>query len=371
MRKILAILLMGVSTAAFTQNHSYKYLTAKKVFDDLVNAYGNPKAAPSFIILSKTSSRVGAQYVSSTVTIQMDEELYNLCISFQQDSLNALAAILSHELAHYYKDHQWCSDYGYVLRNTALGSKLKSINQNARLEKEGEADVQGLFYAAMAGYYAFSIQQQLLDVIYKAYKIPDVVKGYPTKTERKLLAKSAQGNVARLYQVFTKGIGLLKSLNYDSAIDAFENINQTFPSRENYNNAGTARTLKALALKPLQAREFVYPLEIDAESRLKKKSTRNNDDENEKNYTALLTAAKKDFEKAIALDPKYTKGYINLACVYDLLGNYEGAIGKINELPLDAKSSKEALTVKAIAYYHNDEEEKANLIRQKLNKPIN
>ena len=282
MKKYLIIFFIFASVKALSQSSYYKYETAKKVFNDLVNAYGNPKAAPSFIILPKTSPKIGAQYVSSIVTIQMDENLYNLCISFQQDSLNALAAIISHELAHYYKDHQWCSDFGYVLRNTSLGSKLKAINQHARLEKEGEADVQGLFYAATAGYFAFNIQQQLLDEIYRVYKIPDEVKGYPSKRERKLLAKSAQENVARLYQVFKKGISNLQSLHYDSAIVAFENINQTFPSRENYNNAGTARTLKALLLKPLQAKEFTYPLEIDAESRLHKSSTRSNDEENEK-----------------------------------------------------------------------------------------
>ena len=82
----------------------------------------------------------------------------------------------------------------------------------------------------------------------------------------------------------------------------------------------------------------------------------------------LLKSAQKDFEKAISLDSNYTIGYINLACVFDLLDNSEAAIGKIKELPLDKQKLVEAQRILAIAYYHADNEKKADAIWQEIEK---
>ena len=80
----------------------------------------------------------------------------------------------------------------------------------------------------------------------------------------------------------------------------------------------------------------------------------------------LLKSAQKDFEKAILLDPIYTKGYINLACVYDLLENYYLAIGTIDRLPINKQNTKDAQRIFAIAHYHADMEDKAEVIWKKL-----
>ena len=80
----------------------------------------------------------------------------------------------------------------------------------------------------------------------------------------------------------------------------------------------------------------------------------------------LLKSAKADFEKAIQLDPNYSTSFINLACVYDLLGNPEAAIGKIKELPLVEQKKTNAQRILAIAYYNLDSESKADEIWKKL-----
>lgn len=81
----------------------------------------------------------------------------------------------------------------------------------------------------------------------------------------------------------------------------------------------------------------------------------------------LLKSAQKDFNKAISLDVNYTKAYINLACVFDLLDNPNAAIGKIKELPKKEQELKSSMRILAIAYYHADMEEKAREIWKKLN----
>jgi predicted Zn-dependent protease len=163
---------------------------------------------------------------------------------------------------------------------------------------------------------------------------------------------------------------LKEEKKYAEAITLFEEINTYFPSRENYNNIGVIKTLEALELKVLTSGEynypkrFLYPLETDNTSRLNQEGTRSSSDNNKKEM--LLKSAQKDFEKAISLDPSYTLAYINLACVFDLLDNPEAAIGKIKELPKEKQETRNALRILAIAYYHADNEKKAEAIWKEI-----
>ena len=156
------------------------------------------------------------------------------------------------------------------------------------------------------------------------------------------------------------------------AIEAFEEANSYIPFRENYNNMGVARALMALELKDPDYAEkefperFLYPLEIDNQSRLMKELVRGTDYDKEEQIELFLKNAKINFEEAIRLDPGYTKSYINLACVFDLLGNNEGAIGKINELPSEMRKTREALRIRAIANFHMNRLQEAEEIWNQL-----
>jgi len=342
----------------------------KSVFHQLVNAYGSSKQAPALVVLNSRSKHdTIALYVSTPKpTIYIDANLYAICRTFEKDSVNALSVLLSHELTHYYNDHTFCSDNAYAIsknENKSLGKVLKETNKYEMISKETEADLKGLFYAAAAGYAPFNIQEQLLDKIYAHYQLPDSLPGYPTRLERKNIAKTAQDMARKQYETFKIGLLANEEKNYDKAIAAFEQVNSYIPWRENYNNIGVAKTLKALDLKVLTSEEyhfpkrFLYPLEIDNTSRLYQEQTRGMDDTHEQMF-ALLKSAQKDFEKAISLDPNYTKGYINLACVFDLMENPNAAIGKIKELPKELQNTDDAKRILAIAYYHNNQEALAN-----------
>jgi hypothetical protein len=161
------------------------------------------------------------------------------------------------------------------------------------------------------------------------------------------------------------------------AIICFESANGKIPFRENLNNIGVAKTLQALDLKETDTFErenpkrFLYPIEIENKSRLNKEITRSLDDNSEE-IEKLLKDAQKDFEEAIRLDSNFTKGYINLACVLDLLGDPEGAISKVTKqlLPKDKRESIDAQRILAIAYSHSkvkEYQEKAEEIWVKLN----
>ena len=367
---LLAFLLGCVISVQAQKNAE---IQIKTVFGQLVTAYGSAKSAPELAFM-KANPKPETPAFYANKTIKVDLQFYKLCQSFGKDSLNALSIVISHELAHYYYEHDFCSDFAYAIRNKSVpfSSGLKLINKNQKIIYETQADDKGLFYAAIAGYHPFEIQPKLLDAIYQFYQLKEVNVGYPTKAERKAIAQNALAKSQKLYGVFRNAAKAKEKKEYDQSLSLFEEVNRDFPSRENYNNIGVIKTLQALNFKVLAKEEFVYPkrflypLEIDNTSRLNKEGTRSSDEQDQEKMTALLKSAQKDFEKAVSLDSNYSVAYINLACVFDLLDNPEAAIGKIKELPVDKQKTIDAQRILAIAYYHNDNETKADVIWKAL-----
>ena len=360
------LILAFISFFSMGQTHTEKQI--ESVFKNLVLAYGNSKAAPKLAYFKKEAIKTTpALYTTSPLpTIMVDVKFYDLCRSFGKDSTNALAVVLSHELAHYYNDHTFCADFAFVVRknNAELAQKLKMVSKSDKISRETQADYQGFFYAAIAGYNPFDCYEKTIEGIYKQYQLPEINPGYPSKAERKQMAIAVKQKTSELYLAFQKSIQLKEAKKYDEAMQLLEEINTYFPSRENYNNLGVIKTLSALDLKVLTLEEhkfpkrFLYPLELDNSSRLNQNGTRGAEADQAK-MVQLLKSAQKDFEKAISLDPNYTMAFVNLACVFDLLDNPEAAIGKIKELSKEQQNTNEAKRILAIAYYHADNENKA------------
>ena len=344
------------------QNFITKEKTLKTIFNNLINGYSSNKTAPQLKLLANKSTNMPAEYKASPAPIILvDEKLFDICISLGKDSANALSIILAHELAHYYKDHTWCSDYAFAISklNSSFAQKLNNVSKDSKIEKESIADAEGIFYACVAGYTPFEIYDELLDKIYHSYGLPENLSGYPTKQQRKAIAREAERKASELYSYFKAGIKALEQNEFDDAINAFEKANSYIPFSENYNNLGVAKTRKALTLKDPTSEEyhypdrFLYPLEIENKSRLNSEETRGVNDDKYDKMKALLNSAQKDFEKAINIDPGFFKGYVNLACVYDLLDNPNSAIGEIKALPKEQQGTIEARRILAIAYFHN------------------
>ena len=349
------------------------------VFNQLVMAYGNAKSTPQLIVIAdKTLQKTPAFYTAMPKpSIKVDLQFYKLCQSLGKDSLNALSIVISHELAHYYNDHTFCTDFAFAVskENKAYASKLKLVSKTEKMSLETQADYKGLFYSAIAGYKPYDIYPKLLDAIYTNYHLKEENIGYPSKTERKEIAQNALKKANDLYLLFKKGLKAKEMKKYQEAITVFEEVNNYFPSRENYNNIGVVKTLQALELKVLtseeynQPKRFLYPLEIDNTSRLNSSGTRSDSDETrQEQMIVLLKSAQKDFEKAISLDVHYTKAYVNLACIFDLLDNPEAALGKIKELPIEQQKEVDSQRILAIAYFHSNNEKTAEIIWGKLEK---
>lgn len=328
------------------QTYADKQRTVQKVFDNIVNAFGNAKAAPLLKLLPNTQKeRVVAAYSTTPQPcIKVDEQLVDICFQLKADSLNALAIIISHELAHYYNDHTFCSDYAFAIQSKIL---LKA-SKESRIEKETKADRDGLFYAMIAGYQPLQSFEKILNSIYNNYKLPANLTGYPSLSERKKIISYQTEEVKNLLAVYNAGL-LLLYLNYlVEAEDCFAYLSVYFPSREVYNNLGVAKFLQAVQANNTDSINIIYPIDIDPVSRLYISSTRSYGGEN-KDTKVLLKEAKKSFEKAQSLDPNYFTSYINLACTNTALQNYEMAWGNINEASeLGSKNDVQLIHIKAI-----------------------
>ncbi|WP_242084220.1 M48 family metalloprotease [Aestuariivivens sediminis] len=349
--------------------------TIKEIFNNVVLAYASPKSPPELIISKELINTPAIYFSKPNPRIVVDKRFLEICKLFNSYSDDAFATVISHELAHYYKDHTFCSDFAFALRNSdkEFSDRLKKLSKEEKIALETEADLSGLYHATIAGYNPFSLYEELLDKIYLTYNLENHVLGYPTKQGRIAIHSKAQQKIAQLYVIFEQGLKAGQKGFYEEAINKFEIINRHFPSRENYNNIGVYYTLKALSIYPLSREahlhpnRFKYPLKIENESRLLiPEQTRSHYSINQSIIKTSLLNAQKAFEKSISLDPKYYNSFINLACVFDLLANPEAALGKIKELPESEQNDNRVKRIQAIAYYHMGMKSKSEEIWQEL-----
>lgn len=362
--KFLAVITLFLLTpdSTIAQNKFYQ-----DVFTEIANSFGESKPVPKLEIINRSSRcKIPAQYIPDRAVIQIEQCLIDVTKQFGKDSTTALAILMGHELAHYYKQHEWCSEFAYSIRETDLGKEIIDISKDQRKINESQADDLGLYAITMAGYKPFEIYPRLIDAIYEFYKLPQQLEGYPSKEERKLIAKEAEKKIAKLYPIFLSGNFLFYIGNYQSAAKCYEYLLKQFPSRENFNNLGVSKLLYVISEKDKIDLPFILPIEIDPKTRLIKPTLRSSTGNSDNLTDQYVEDAKRYFGEAIKKDKNYLDAYTNYAICLLLQENYEGALGKINEIELVSKELPDrALSVKAISYYLDQQQKKAiNILSQ-------
>ncbi len=356
---LLGIILSGILNTGNAQTllpkGSYKYKVSHQVFERLTYAFANGRPQPELEIIARNPNKhkIIAMYrPGNHPVVQLDEEVYDLCLKLKKDSLNALAVLLSHELAHHYEKHDWYYTFG-------IGQANSKIPKEYIQRFESEADFYGCFYGELSGYATGRVFPRVLDMIYQHFDLSDRLVGYPTKEERKAIYASKQKEAIQMVATFKAGQFLYLIQEFGAAAQCFDFLVNKFPSREIYNNLAAAKLQQALMLYTTQEKySFVYPVELDAQSRLVVQSRTMSPQFNAQQFNQLLSEARRYSEQAKEVDPAYVPAYINLACIYSLQGNQPAAIGIINELGPD-KITGDAYTIRAIAYFKDDQFTKA------------
>jgi tetratricopeptide (TPR) repeat protein len=369
-------------TTVFSQElllptHHYKYQLTHSICEKIARVRDFERPIPELKMFStKSKTQVIAQFVAldRTQVIYVDEKLYDICTKFGADSLNALACIIGHELAHYTQNHQFREGFfaGLMPSNSfGVPKNMRKSSKEHKLKLEEEADYYGLLQGYLAGFDTYRLLPKVLSKIYEEYKLNESLDGYPTKIERISSAELTAKEIKELVPVFHAGKYLYLSKNYEDAMVCFEHINNSFTDRDIANNLGVSALAQAISLMNKEDVYFAYPCEFDAAGRLLGSNPRSLTGDTKKDKKQqikdLLKKAQQNLEQVIKMDKSYASAHINLACKYSLEGNHAFAIGLINDLETkiaDNPMSKDGLPanahlIRGIAFAKNNQLDQA------------
>lgn len=291
----------------------YKTKVAKKVYYDLVDAVFDHRGTdiPGFEIIQKENHI--ARYFPRSNRIVLEEKAYDLCQKMGKDSLNALSFILGHELTHFIRNHP--------SGNFSCIHIDKNEEFRSRLKHEQEADLFGLFTAYLAEYNGIEVAPKILDLLYTSYNLPENLPNYDPLKTRQQANKSAIKEIEKLIYTFETANYLTAIGEYPKAAACYESILRNYKNFEIYNNIGVLIALDAIDLSFNSNIPFVYPLELDLNSRLYKgREPYGAGFDLERR--AMLEKAKGYIKEALKYNQQAASAYINLACINNLLGDY-------------------------------------------------
>lgn len=364
---LLTIITVEAREVEFLNTTDYKYQVAKQIFEKLIEAKGDKRMQVPEFVMSKRKRYV-AWMDNKKMHIGLEEAAYDVCVRYGADSANTMAALIAHEITHYYEKHSWGNDFATAFTDLELSGTVKTTAKSADMKTidETEADYLGGFLAYSAGFQTLGMMPIFLVDIYAEYDLPDEISGYPSLDDRLKLAVESEMKLEALIHIFDAANYMVVLQQYDVVNDYYSYILKEFQSREIYNNAGVNAVTTALQLFDENAKQlkYSYPIQLDGETRISKPKAKGETlgfAEKVEKREKLLEKAKFYFEQARALDAEYATGFINLACVHDLMGNYEEAdffakkASKIARSNNNLKVEGDAYIIRAIAAIHEGE----------------
>jgi hypothetical protein len=257
--------------------------------------------------------------------IGMEHNAYEVCRGFGKDSLNALAALLAHEVVHYAEKDSWEFNFAAEFRTMGIGEEVRSSFD--RKVDETKADYIGGFLGYAAGFQTLGVMPELLTRIYKEYTLPDDLSNYPSFQERKRMAEEGEKKLEKLIDAFDFANFLAALGEYEDAYQYYQFIlAQNYESREIFNNLGVIATLAAMEYFDFgwesdELPPYTFPVELDEESRIVSgsKSTEQTTEEQKASREKYLREAIGFFRNARMLDRRYAIAQLNEGCAQLLL----------------------------------------------------
>lgn len=285
---------------------SLEHQTINKIINNLSKVSGNGKTPPILQIEKRGSAdKKIAYYHQHTHSIHTEIELYELLYKrFGEDRLNdALAIVISHELAHFYQNDISVHDC------TSEEEHSQEISF-----QEINADEQGLYYTFRAGYKTADIAAEVIQVIFEEYDLETTgTCNYPSLKNRLGSIQKAIKKVEEHERIYKLANLLMAVEDYKKALLLFEYIGQSFPTTEVMNNIGVAYA--KIGLK-MSEDKYVYPLFTEDFTIL---SYQKKDIDGTYKYNLSTSECYKKagnaFRRCILLNEEYELAYLNLACV--------------------------------------------------------
>ena len=295
----------------------------QKILDQLYDAVGNYNMPKPELVYVDSDKKV-ASYNSRLNTISIEQKVIDLCASRKTLGEDGLAFILAHELAHSFQSQS--KESGFVTDFLAFD---KTADASITLERN--ADIHGAFACHVAGYEIDDNISILLDSIYSSYKIKSAIRFYPTKAERKQSSRLALMKLDTLSKLFEYAQVMALDGQYAIAREATEHITQYYQGKELYNNIGVYYILEALAMGDENIEKFIYPIELNFESRLSKpfadQGSKSLNPSDNLRREILLANALRYFDEVKRLDKNSFDAYLN-SCIAYLIKRDVKLLGK-------------------------------------------
>jgi len=346
---ILTIILLSSLFQNNLLSNSYEQLKKdslemRSVFDKLVKIihYDMPPRQMPLLEITN-SSKCWSEYQPWSKTIFFDLNLLHYCKKiFGNKGIDIVAVLLSHELMHHYLGHRtnegvkgkiYFSDSTFK----AFFKKLPETNKNNIIKsQEIQADKKGMYYAYIAGYDPADLWPEFIDKYWQV--CPWNTEEYLPKEERRNIAMDVVKQMEQLLPVYDAAVNLYLTNRFELAGKLFDYISIDLKSRRILFNAGTAYASAALEYFPDSINKYIFPFQFDSDSlfadqdisRTVKRSTLPGVD-SVKMRRDLLNKAERIYRDALTIDPGYAPLYMNIACIYFLLGKNIAAITMLQD----------------------------------------
>ena len=306
MKQFLILIILIVNVFTIQSAEPPKFI--KKVYDDIFRSMTNGKIKKPVLQIIDDSSKI-IYYTPDLNAIVFSEKFARVMRTFGKDSMNAVAHVLGHELAHVILQQGDFLKLGSGYADAEFNEKLKNYQgllKDSLALFERQADENAIFYAHISGYQTTHIAEKVLDSIYSSFRLKDKkLKNYPELSERIALVESSSKRMEVLLKLYDFGIIATMKGQFDQAIFFFELIqNERFTSKEVLNNLGSVYLMK---VKSILKDDFPFelPFQIDCSSSLSQQ--RDVSDE----VDQLLEAAKRCLAEAIKMDDHYYFALMN------------------------------------------------------------
>jgi hypothetical protein len=289
-------------------------LIAQNVFNNITNSVGNNFPSPPKLNFVTSESKV-AYITNGNVYLEI-KALDLLCE--QPNKEDAIAYVISHELAHHYLNHSWMKNIGFTYTSKLKNELKKGFEgDNSRKTEEIQADLYGGFFSQISGYNSLIIGQDVLKSLYKNYNLPENIIGYPSLTDRENIVLNNLEELNKLSVIFKMGNLMVVTEDYNNASKCYEHIlSKNFTSREIYNNLGATYLKRAIKFDD-ELSNYEFPILFEQNSRASnKEATRGFDglSESKTRDTIMyyLNLADDSFNRSAILDNKFIKPKVNL-----------------------------------------------------------
>ena len=206
-------------------------------------------------------------------------EFVSLIRTFEADSMNALAFVMGHEMAHIFLEQSdQIERIGGGYADRTLKKEINQLRDSLYTNLfERQADEWAMFYSHLGGYKTTHLGEKILDKVYLNFKLSNKLKGYPDLKERKIIASSSALKMKLLLERFELANLSLFSNHYDIASNLYNAIlKEGFKSSEIYNNLGVCYLLKVINSDSIY-QKYAWPLYVDSKSKMSSSNQRDLD----------------------------------------------------------------------------------------------